>query len=307
MPRGAKLPARPCVFGSKNKPDAPDALSPDRSTAGTSEAGVEEVPRLRHERDRFLRRVLVEPKRDVHETVDKGVAPRTRDLILKLIDQREHELSAVAHRGGHVADENELGLDHALLALELDGHAAVAQVRAEGAAQIDLSLLRAAVAQGGAAAQPGSEAAHFLSEALHLAFAQATEREFHHVVDRVLFVVVLAHAPGTLVLIVLYQRLSARPVRLVAHPKAGRRDPPVTSRSLVELNAVVFEMATRHVLFGRFQVGIDGVRLEAEAWGEPVSQTRHQPAVEVKGATYTALSVQQAPDGQWQARCVVDV
>jgi SHS2 domain-containing protein len=72
------------------------------------------------------------------------------------------------------------------------------------------------------------------------------------------------------------------------------------------LNAIVYEMATRHMLFSRFEVKIDGMRLAATAWGEPLDIMRHQPAVEVKGATYTALRVAQE-DGQWIAQTVVDV
>jgi len=80
---------------------------------------------------------------------------------------------------------------------------------------------------------------------------------------------------------------------------------------LVEwLNALVFEMATRHMLFSRFAVrlhaGPDGERLEGEAWGEPVDPARHGLGVEVKGATYTALRVAR-DDGTWTAQCVVDV
>jgi uroporphyrinogen-III synthase len=73
------------------------------------------------------------------------------------------------------------------------------------------------------------------------------------------------------------------------------------------LNALIYEMATRHLLFGRFAVTLDDGRLTATAWGEPVDLDRHHPAVEVKGATYTALAVTQDPDGTWTARCVVDV
>jgi len=57
------------------------------------------------------------------------------------------------------------------------------------------------------------------------------------------------------------------------------------------LNAIVYEMATRHMLFGRFEVRIDGDQLEGRAWGEPVDVARHHPAVEVKGATLTQLRV----------------
>jgi tRNA nucleotidyltransferase (CCA-adding enzyme) len=77
---------------------------------------------------------------------------------------------------------------------------------------------------------------------------------------------------------------------------------------LVEwLNAIVFEMATRRMLFGQYDVTIDGRRLTGRLCGEPLDVARHQPAVEVKGATYTALSVDQDADGRWVARCVVDV
>jgi len=72
------------------------------------------------------------------------------------------------------------------------------------------------------------------------------------------------------------------------------------------LNALVYEMAARGMLFGRFAVSIDGNRLDGTAWGEPVDRARHRPVVEVKGATYTALSVRRI-DGVWVAECVVDV
>ena len=73
------------------------------------------------------------------------------------------------------------------------------------------------------------------------------------------------------------------------------------------LNALIYEMATRRMLFSAFIVSIDGPELHATAWGEPVDRTRHEPAVEVKGATYTALRVEQQADTRWLAQCVVDV
>lgn len=73
------------------------------------------------------------------------------------------------------------------------------------------------------------------------------------------------------------------------------------------LNALVYEMATRNMLFSRFEVRIDGQRLQGKAWGEKVDVARHQPAVEVKGATYTALNVSPDESGNWLAQCVVDV
>jgi SHS2 domain-containing protein len=73
------------------------------------------------------------------------------------------------------------------------------------------------------------------------------------------------------------------------------------------LNALVFEMATRRMLFSRFEVTIEGHRLSARAWGEPVDVARHRPAAEVKGATLSELEVAKNPDGRWHAQCIVDV
>lgn len=73
------------------------------------------------------------------------------------------------------------------------------------------------------------------------------------------------------------------------------------------LNALVYEMATRKMLFVRFAVNIEGEQLRASAWGEPVDVHRHEPAVEVKGATYTALRVHQDDAGHWIAETVIDV
>ena len=73
------------------------------------------------------------------------------------------------------------------------------------------------------------------------------------------------------------------------------------------LNAVVFEMATRDMLFSRFKVTIEGHRLTADLWGEALDRGRHEPSVEIKGATLTALKVGREPDGGWIAQTVVDV
>ncbi len=73
------------------------------------------------------------------------------------------------------------------------------------------------------------------------------------------------------------------------------------------LNAVIYQMALRKMLFGRFEVVLDGTHLHARAWGEPVDVSKHHPAVEIKGATYTELTVAQQSDGHWLVQCVVDV
>ena len=73
------------------------------------------------------------------------------------------------------------------------------------------------------------------------------------------------------------------------------------------LNALVYEMSTRRMLFSRFEVRITDGQLTAKAWGETVERERHQPAVEVKGATYTELLVRRDDTGEWVAQCVIDV
>jgi SHS2 domain-containing protein len=72
------------------------------------------------------------------------------------------------------------------------------------------------------------------------------------------------------------------------------------------LNRIVCEMSARHMLFRRFAVRLEGTRLHGAAWGEPVDRERHRPAVEIKGATYTALRVAEE-SGRWLAQTVVDV
>jgi len=72
------------------------------------------------------------------------------------------------------------------------------------------------------------------------------------------------------------------------------------------LNSIIYEMATRKMLFSKFNVKIHNLQLKARLYGETLDIRKHQPAVEIKGATYTALSVRQ--DGNmWLAECVLDV
>jgi tRNA nucleotidyltransferase (CCA-adding enzyme) len=73
------------------------------------------------------------------------------------------------------------------------------------------------------------------------------------------------------------------------------------------LNALIYEMATRRMLFGRFEVHIEDHRLRAKAWGEMINEDKHELGVEVKGATCTELKVVQDQVGGWLAQCVVDV
>ena len=73
------------------------------------------------------------------------------------------------------------------------------------------------------------------------------------------------------------------------------------------LNAIIYEMAVRSMLFSRFAVRIEDTRLKGTLWGEPIDVERHAPACEPKGATYTALKVAAGSNGIWSAACIVDV
>lgn len=72
------------------------------------------------------------------------------------------------------------------------------------------------------------------------------------------------------------------------------------------LNALIYEMAVRSMLFGDFTVQVEDGDLHATARGEMVGPERHEPAVEIKGATMTALQVTPIAGG-WRPQCVVDV
>ncbi len=73
------------------------------------------------------------------------------------------------------------------------------------------------------------------------------------------------------------------------------------------LNAIVYEIARRKMLFSSFKVHIEGDKLSAKAWGEAIDPYKHETAVEVKAATYMQLKVERSENGQWFAQCVVDV
>jgi SHS2 domain-containing protein len=72
------------------------------------------------------------------------------------------------------------------------------------------------------------------------------------------------------------------------------------------LNALIYEMATRRMLFSKFDVRVENGGLSARAWGEAIDPERHHPAVEPKGATLTTLRVARHSDG-WLAQTVIDV
>jgi tRNA nucleotidyltransferase (CCA-adding enzyme) len=73
------------------------------------------------------------------------------------------------------------------------------------------------------------------------------------------------------------------------------------------LNAVIYEMSVRGMLFSDFEVSINGNKLTAKAFGEKIDSHRHKPSAEVKAATYSDLKVEQNKQGEWIAQCIIDV
>lgn len=72
------------------------------------------------------------------------------------------------------------------------------------------------------------------------------------------------------------------------------------------INSLIFEMDTRKLLISDIQLSIKAGQLNALIKGEIVDRAKHDPAVEVKGATFTELKVMKE-NSQWICQCVVDV
>ena len=73
------------------------------------------------------------------------------------------------------------------------------------------------------------------------------------------------------------------------------------------INALIYEMDVRKMLFSAFKVHIHNHQLTAAVRGEPIDFDKHEIAVEVKAATYMELKVYENDRHQWIAQCVVDV
>jgi protein archease len=99
-------------------------------------------------------------------------------------------------------------------------------------------------------------------------------------------------------------------VRRVVEERFELEAPGLPELLVAFLNELISIADARQLVFGSFSVDIErrpaSYHLAAVAWGEPFDPDRHQPTVQPKGATYTALRV--SPEaGRWVAQCVVDV
>lgn len=111
-----------------------------------------------------------------------------------------------------------------------------------------------------------------------------------------------AHAAAAMYSVMVdLDRVSAREKRTVA-VRAPERE-----LLLVEwLNSLLALSDIERLVFSRFSVVIRGDELHGEVWGETLDRVRHEPSVEVKGATYHMLQVGRKGK-RFVAQCVVDV
>lgn len=97
-------------------------------------------------------------------------------------------------------------------------------------------------------------------------------------------------------------------VRESTHVPVACHAPDIELLFLDWIDGIIYEMGVRQMLFCRYTVSITGASLSAFLGGETIDWVRHEPAVEVKGATFTELHVDRDAMGQfWRAQCVVDV
>jgi SHS2 domain-containing protein len=89
---------------------------------------------------------------------------------------------------------------------------------------------------------------------------------------------------------------------------AIRCEAPSRERLLAQwLDAVASSSAvSKRMLFSRFEVRLDGQRLSAQAWGEPLDPERHHPRIRVKRATEKTLRVARHGEG-WMAQTLMEV
>ena len=82
---------------------------------------------------------------------------------------------------------------------------------------------------------------------------------------------------------------------------------PVGGVEPVTVISNVFRRGKGLADLARFEIQAFPGGLKATAWGEPIDAEKHQPAVEVKAATFADLKVARDGAGMWMAQCVVDV
>ena len=72
------------------------------------------------------------------------------------------------------------------------------------------------------------------------------------------------------------------------------------------LQELLYLLDTEDLIFGRFQVHLKDLELEATAWGEVFNPEIHTMKTEVKAITYHQLEVAEDDQG-WKAQVIFDI
>ena len=72
------------------------------------------------------------------------------------------------------------------------------------------------------------------------------------------------------------------------------------------LQELLYLLDTEDLIFGRFQVNLKNLVLEATAWGEVFDPEIHTMKTEIKAVTYHQLEVVEDEEG-WKAQVIFDI
>ncbi len=72
------------------------------------------------------------------------------------------------------------------------------------------------------------------------------------------------------------------------------------------LSELLYITDVEGIVFSKFNVTINGFRLDGKAFGEPIDPRRHNPKTEIKAVTYHRLKVNRE-NGIWRAIIILDI
>lgn len=112
-----------------------------------------------------------------------------------------------------------------------------------------------------------------------------------------------AEAARALFSLVVLNPDAVRPVEQRSFAIAGQQEDYLLFDWLSEL---LYTFETEHLLFGEFQIDLDGDGLRATARGERLDRSRHELDHEIKAITYHGLKIEATATG-WMAEFIVDI
>ncbi len=72
------------------------------------------------------------------------------------------------------------------------------------------------------------------------------------------------------------------------------------------LSELLYITDVERIVFSKFNVTINGFKLEGKAFGEPVDPEKHNPKTEIKAITYHRLKVNRE-NGIWRTTVILDI